>query len=65
MPILQVQIVTGHTSDQKVQLAHELTDTVERVLGSPRAAIRVLLHETPPENWYRAGTSLASSANEK
>lgn len=59
MPILNVHLAAGRSDKLKAELARRLTDTVCEVLGSPKAAVRVLLHEVPPENWFAAGTSLS------
>ncbi len=55
MPFLQVNLMEGRTEDQKRELIRELTETVVRVLGSPKAAIRVQLIEVPTTNWGIAG----------
>ena len=55
MPIIDVSLVAGRPMEVKEALIRELTDAAERVLGAPRATIRVVLREVPPENWGVAG----------
>lgn len=55
MPIVEVKLIEGRSKEKKAALVRELTDAVERTLEVPRAAIRVLLHEIPAENWGVAG----------
>ena len=55
MPIIDVSLVAGRPAEMKEALIRELTDAAERVLGAPRATIRVVLREVPPENWGVAG----------
>jgi 4-oxalocrotonate tautomerase len=55
MPIIDVTLIEGRTPERKAALIRELTDAAERVLGVPRASIRVLLRELPAENWGAGG----------
>lgn len=55
MPIIDVSLVEGRSPEVKAVLIRELTEVAERVLGAPRASIRVLLREVPPENWGVGG----------
>ena len=55
MPFLQVNLMEGRDEQTKRELIAELTDTVVKVLGSPRQSIRVQLIEVPTTNWGIAG----------
>ena len=55
MPIIDVSLVEGRPPEVKAALIRELTEVAERVLGAPKASIRVLLREVPPENWGVGG----------
>jgi 4-oxalocrotonate tautomerase len=59
MPIIDVTMLEGRTVEMKATLIRELTDTAERVLGVPRASIRVLVRELPPESWGVGGETKA------
>ena len=59
MPIIDVTLIDGRPPELKATLIRELTDAAERVLGVPRASIRVLLRELPAENWGVGGESKA------
>ncbi|MEL0082570.1 MAG: 2-hydroxymuconate tautomerase family protein [Gammaproteobacteria bacterium] len=55
MPFLQVNLMEGRSEELKRELIAELTETVHRVLDSPKEAIRVQLIEVPTTNWGIAG----------
>lgn len=55
MPLIQMTMIEGRTPEKKKQLIRELTDTVERVIGSPRQSIRVILQEVPASHWGVGG----------
>jgi 4-oxalocrotonate tautomerase len=51
MPLIQVQMVAGRTSEQKAALIRELAQATMRAIGAPEASIRVILNEVPAEHW--------------
>ena len=55
MPLVQVTILEGRDAETKRALLHELTEAVVRATGSPRASVRVLLHELPAAHWAVGG----------
>lgn len=55
MPIVEVKMLEGRDQAIKQRLIREITDTVERCVGVPRQAVRVLIHEIPPVHWGTAG----------
>lgn len=59
MPLINVQMLTGRTADQKRSLILELGDACKRVLGVPDEALRIILTEVPPEHWGVGSRSLA------
>ena len=59
MPLIEVTLIEGRTAEQKSALITEVTDAVERSVGAPRAAIRVVIRELPPEHWAIGGISIA------
>jgi 4-oxalocrotonate tautomerase len=59
MPIIQVQMLSGATREQKAQIVKEFTDTMVRVLGKKLEMTHVILDEKVAENWGHAGELIA------
>lgn len=55
MPILHAHILAGRTAEQKQAFARAVTEAATTHLGVPVAAVRVLLHEIAPADWFTAG----------
>ncbi len=55
MPMLNVQILQGHSAAKKTDLLKKLTQSVLDSIGAPLASIRVVLQEIPPEHVIVAG----------
>lgn len=55
MPMLNVQILQGHSAAQKTDLLKKLTQSVVDSIGAPLASVRVVLQEIPPEHVIVAG----------
>lgn len=55
MPILHAHILAGRTPAQKQAFARAVTEAAVTHLAVPATAVRVLLHEIPPEQWFTAG----------
>lgn len=55
MPILHAHILAGRTPEQKQAFARAVTEAATAHLGVPATAVRVLLHEIPPAQWFTAG----------
>lgn len=51
MPLINVQLLTGRTADQKRALMHGLAQAAMDALGVPEPSIRVILTEVAPEHW--------------
>ena len=60
MPLVQVSLIEGRTTEVGERLIAELTDTVVRVLEAPKESVRVILYEVPAERWGVAGVSKAA-----
>ena len=58
MPIVEVRLVAGRSDEVKAALVSEVTDAVERTLGSAPERIKVLLSEYPSSHWNQAGVPL-------
>jgi len=55
MPMLNVQILQGHSAAKKTELLKKLTQSVVDSIGAPLASVRVVLQEIPPEHVIVAG----------
>lgn len=58
MPILQVHLLAGRPEDIKASLVQELTQAVERTLGSDSDRIQVLITEYDEGHWTVGGQPL-------
>lgn len=55
MPMLNVQILHGHSPASKTELLKKLTQSVVDSIGAPLASVRVVLQEIPAEHVIVAG----------
>lgn len=62
MPILHAHILAGRTQEQQQAFARAVTEAATNHLGVPATAVRVLIHEIPPAQWYTAGEPKAPPA---
>lgn len=59
MPIVDVSIIEGRSTEDIRRLIAEVTDAVERALGSPRETVRVLVRELPATHWAAGNETIA------
>src|SRR5690606_33943571 len=55
MPILNVQIMQGHSAQQKSELLTRVSQAVVDSLAAQLASVRIVLQEVPPEHVIVAG----------
>jgi len=55
MPMIQVTMLQGRTTEQKHDLIRRLTDVTEEVLGGDRGRIRVAIYEVSSDDWGIGG----------
>ncbi len=55
MPIINLQIMQGHTAVQKTELLKNMTQAVVDSISAPLASVRVVIQEVPRENVIVAG----------
>lgn len=55
MPILHAHILAGRSAEQKQAFARAVTEAATAHLAVPATAVRVLIHEIPPAEWFTAG----------
>ena len=58
MPLIQVTMLQGRTTDQKRKIAQRITDTMVEEAGARREAIMVAFHEVPKESYASGGVLL-------
>jgi 4-oxalocrotonate tautomerase len=59
VPIIEVKMLEGRTSEQKARLSRELTEVAMRVLEVRPEAVRVLIQEVSPAHWSVGGVNFA------
>lgn len=62
MPHIDVNLFPGRTEEQKQKLADKIVEDAMEILGAPRAALSVAMHEVAPENWNE---DIADKVDEK
>jgi 4-oxalocrotonate tautomerase len=53
--MVQITMIEGRSSAQREAMAREVTDAISRTLGAPAKSIRILVTETPADQWYIGG----------
>lgn len=56
MPVIDVHMWAGRTQEQKKNIIKGITDVFVKE-GVPAAAVTVILHDIPKEDWGTAGKS--------
>ena len=59
MPIVQIQLLEGRSTDMKREIIYEMTETLSRVAGVPKERIRIIIQEIPLEHWGINGETMA------
>jgi 4-oxalocrotonate tautomerase len=55
MPLVQVTMISGRTTEQKHALIKALSDAVSDTLGTPLERVRVAIYEVSPDEWGIGG----------
>ncbi|MCB1935863.1 MAG: 4-oxalocrotonate tautomerase family protein [Nitrosomonas sp.] len=58
MPYIHIRVAGTLNSDQKAQIADEITDTFARVANKSKQYTYITFEEVPHENWAIGGTLL-------
>lgn len=58
MPLVQITLAKGRTSEELAALGEAVTAAVHHAIGAPRENVRVVLRECEPEHWFVGGKSL-------
>jgi 4-oxalocrotonate tautomerase len=59
MPIIQVNLLQGRSTEAKRKLASEMTRVTCECLGTAPEQVRIIFNDIPPENYSIAGTLTA------
>ncbi|CAN5423711.1 4-oxalocrotonate tautomerase family protein [soil metagenome] len=59
MPVVQVNIKSGRTLDQKREIVRRMTDVLVDVCGSAKERVNVIINEVDEDSWGRAGQLLS------
>lgn len=59
MPLIQINMASGRTDDQKRALLAAVTDAVQQSIDAPLASIRVWINEFEPAGFMAAGELMA------
>jgi 4-oxalocrotonate tautomerase len=59
MPIVNVKLTEGATTEQKEELIQGITDLLVRVLDKNPASTHVLIEEVEPDHWGIRGRTVA------
>ncbi|MGA8153550.1 MAG: 2-hydroxymuconate tautomerase [Terriglobales bacterium] len=62
MPLVQVTMLTGRSTEQKRKLAQRITDAMVEEAGARREAIVVAFHEVSKESYASGGVLIADKA---
>jgi 4-oxalocrotonate tautomerase len=62
MPIIRVEMWTGRTHDQKVNLAKAITDVVVNLAGTTPEATIVIFEDVGKNNWAQGGILASDKA---
>jgi len=63
MPIIQIQMLEGRSTELKKELMKEINEVVCRTLEVLPVQVKVLINEYPKENWSTGGVTKAEESN--
>lgn len=55
MPLVEISMLTGRSSEAKEKMIQEVTDAIVRTSGAPPEAVTVIIRDVPRTDWARAG----------
>ncbi len=59
MPVVQVNLKSGRTIDQKREIVRRMTDVLVDVCDSVEERVHVIINEVEEDNWGRGGNLLS------
>ena len=55
MPLVEIKLGQGVKEDIKEKLIVEVTNAISGVIGCPKEAVHMVIHEIPKTNWATGG----------
>ena len=55
MPFVHVDLLEGRTDEQKIALAHDITEVVIKNTGAPKSAIHVFINDMKEGTYFPQG----------
>ncbi|EHI69338.1 4-oxalocrotonate tautomerase [Streptococcus ictaluri] len=55
MPFVTIDLFEGRSQEQKIELAHEVTEVVSRIAKAPKENIHVIIKDLPEGSYYPQG----------
>ncbi|QLC27023.1 2-hydroxymuconate tautomerase family protein [Parasphingopyxis algicola] len=55
MPIIQIHLLEGRSTEQKIEMVRRVTDAVADSLDEPDTSVRIILNEMAPDGFAHAG----------
>ena len=55
MPIVQIDMLEGHTVEQKRQLVGKVTEAIVSAVNCPATAVTIIIRDMPTTNLGKAG----------
>jgi 4-oxalocrotonate tautomerase len=59
MPLVQITMLSGRTTEQKRKLAQRITDVIVEEAGASRDAVIIAFHEVSKESYASGGVLIA------
>ncbi|MGI6344502.1 MAG: 4-oxalocrotonate tautomerase [Bacillota bacterium] len=61
MPIVQIELLEGRTTEQKRALAEKVTQAIVESVNCPPSAVSIIIRDMPRTNYARAGVLASDS----
>ena len=55
MPIVQIELMEGRTTEQKRTLVEKVTQAIVESVGAPAENVMIIIRDMPKENFSKAG----------
>ncbi len=59
MPVVQVNLKSGRTVEQKREIVRRMTDALVEVCGAVEERVHVIINEVDEDSWGRGGKLLS------
>lgn len=55
MPIVQIEMISGRTEDQKRAMVNEVTDALVKTVNCKKEAVKIIIREMEKQNYAEGG----------